>query len=341
MGTTTTIDRRRFLATAAAAGAGLTVASGLSGLASDALANTRHHHHRSNHGPDPLWGAYCRPKGGQTWEEALTAFESEVGRTMSITRHYYRWDETVPDAFARFAAAGGRVPYVSIHAFTRGGDFISWSDIAAGKHDDQLALWADALQSWGVKGYLNFHHEPENDLACGTARDFRAAFGHMRSVFDAHGVTNFVWTASLMASTLNGGHGGPGAWLPAADTYRVIAVDGYNRFPSDTDAGHWRSFHEIFRPAHHEARRRHKRLLIGEYGSVEQDASGYRRGSPHAKGQWFDDAARTMRRWPELVGAIYSHTTAEYGGQVMNYWADTSAPSLSAFTNCGHHASFS
>lgn len=331
-----TMDRRRFLTLSGLAGAGFTVASALSWPATEALART--HSRTPNR---PLWGAYCRPTGSRSWEDALTAFESETGRTMSLTRHYYRWDEAVPDAFARSAAAGGRVPFVSIHAFTNKGAYISWSEIAAGIHDAQLNTWANNLQSWGAKGYLNFHHEPENDLACGTSAEFKAAFAHVRSVFDAAGVTNFKWAVSLMASTLNGGHGGADEWLPDPSLYRVLVADGYNRFPSDSRANRWRSFEEIFTPAHQQAQARGKHLMIGEYGTVEQNDAGYRRGSPVAKAQWLDDAMATMKTWPEVIGAIYSHTTAIYDGQVMDYWADSSTPSLAAFTDCGHDTYFS
>ncbi len=333
---TTTMDRRRFLALSTMAGAGLTVASSLSWPATKAFARSR-----PRTPSRPLFGAYCRPTGSQSWEDALASLETEAGRTMSITRHYYRWDEAVPDDFARSAAAGGRVPFVSIHAFTKKGVYIPWAEIAGGVHDEQLKAWATSLQSWGVKGYLNFHHEPENDLACGTGPDFTAAFAHVQSVFDAQGVTNFTWGVSLMASTLKGGHGGADQWLPDPSLYRVLIVDGYNRFPSDAASSHWRSFEEIFKSAHEQAQGRGKHLLIGEYGTVEQTAGGYRNGSPTAKAQWLADAAATMKTWPEVVGAIYSHTTAVYGGQVMDYWADSSAASLTAFTDCGHDTFFS
>jgi hypothetical protein len=330
-----TMDRRRFLTVSALAGAGLTMASAISWPSTAAFGQIRRLAPTS-----PLWGAYCRPVGDQSWQDALVHLESETGRKMSLTRHYHLWDETVPDSFARSAAEGGRVPFVSIHAFTRDGTSIPWAQIAAGKHDAQLATWANALQSWGVKGYLNFHHEPENDLACGTNAEFKDAFAHVRSVFDAAGVTDFTWGVSLMASTLKGGHGGASAWLPDPRLYQVVIVDGYNRFPVDRHAKRWRSFAEIFAPAHREAVARGKQLMIGEYGSVEQFAGGNLAGSRTAKAEWLDDAVATMKTWPELVGAIYSHTTANFNGKEMDYWADSSADSLAAFTESGHDPYF-
>jgi hypothetical protein len=203
-----------------------------------------------------------------------------------------------------------------------------------------LTTWANDLQSWGVEGYLNFHHEPENDLRCGTSAEFKDAFVHVRDLFDAVGVTNFTWGVSLMASTLKGGHGGARAWLPDPRHYQVVIVDGYNRFPVDHHAKRWRSFAEIFTPAHREALARGKQLMIGEYGSVEQFAGGNLAGSPTAKAKWLADAVATMKTWPELVGAIYSHTEATFNGKIMDYWADSSADSLAAFTESGHDTYF-
>ena len=339
MGTETmgerTMDRRRFLTASAMAGAGLTMASAISWPSTPAFGQIRRLAPVS-----PLFGAYCRPVGDQSWQDALENLEGEAGRAMSLTRHYHLWDETIPDSFARSAAQGGRVPFVSIHAFTRDGVYIPWAQIAAGKHDAQLTSWANDLQSWGVEGYLNFHHEPENDLRCGSNADFKDAFTHVRDLFDAVGVTNFTWGVSLMASTLKGGHGGAGAWLPDPRHYQVIMVDGYNRFPVDHHAKRWRSFDDIFTPAHKEAASRGKQLMIGEYGSVEQFAGGNTAGSPTAKAEWLAHAVATMKSWPELVGAIYSHTTAVFNGRVMDYWADSSADSLAAFSQVGHDTYF-
>jgi hypothetical protein len=330
-----TMDRRRFLTVSALAGAGLTMASAISWPSTPAFGQIRRLAPTS-----PLWGAYCRPVGDQSWQDALTGLEGETGRTMSLTRHYHLWDETIPDSFARSAAEGGRVPFVSIHAYTRNGVYIPWAQIAAGAHDAQLTTWANDLQSWGVQGYLNFHHEPENDPGCGTNTEFKHAFAHVRRLFDAVGVTNFTWGVSLMASTLKGGHGGASAWLPDPGLYQVVIVDGYNRFPVDHHAKRWRSFEEIFTPAHREALARGKQLMIGEYGSVERFAGGNLDGSPTAKAEWLVDAVATMKTWPELVGAIYSHTEATFNGRIMDYWADSSADSLAAFTESGHDSYF-
>jgi len=331
-----TIDRRQFLKISALVAAGLTFAPGI------AFAKTKGHTRGAELTPmAPLWGAYCRPRGGESWQTALTDLESLTGRTMSITRHYLHWNDPAPDYLAQYAASGGRVPYLSLHAFTSEGDHVPWSQIAAGQYDSQLLTWANNLKSWGVQGYLNFHHEPENDTLCGTGADFKTAFAHVRTLFDAVGVTNFTWGVALMASTLKGGHGGPDAWLPDPSLYSVLVVDGYNRFPCDKGIKHWRSFNEIFSPAHLQATARGKKLLIGEYGTVEQVDCGYTAGSPTAKAQWLSDAVRTMKSWPEVVGAIYSHTTATFNGQIMNYWVDTTAQSLASFTTCGHNSYFS
>ena len=90
-------------------------------------------------------------------------------------------------------------------------------------------------------------------------------------------------SVTLMASTYAGGHGGPEPWLPKE--YRMLGVDGYNRYPCITRPSKhpWKPFWEIFAPARHVAMARGKGLFIGEVGCVEQDDCGYHLGNPIAK----------------------------------------------------------
>jgi len=78
-------------------------------------------------------------------------------------------------------------------------------------------------------------------------------------------------------------------------------------------------------------------LFIGEYGCVEKDACGGG-GAGGAKAVWFQEAADTMASWPEVQGAVYSHTNG--GSAHIPYWADTSASALQAFREMAHRPRF-
>ena len=52
-----------------------------------------------------------------------------------------------------------------------------------------------------------------------------------------------------------------------------------------------------------------KGLFIGEYGCPEQDAHGNTSGDPRAKASWFREAGATIKSWPEVKAAVYSHVS--------------------------------
>jgi hypothetical protein len=255
-----------------------------------------------------------------------------VGRKLAITRHYREWKDVLPGSFAGWSAARGRVPYVSWH--TRP---VSWEAVASGNKDAWIRTQAESIKAAGYPMYFCFHHEPENEPSLGDAAAFAAAAAHVRHVFDRVGVTNLTWVITLMASTYAGGNGGPEPWLPHDADYDLLGVDGYNRFPCllRRSKHPWRSFAELFRPARRFAVARGKRLFVGEYGCVEQDACGYTSGDPRAKGRWFHDARSTLKSWPEVEAVVYSHTEAEHQGFTEAFWVDTSAHSLEAFKTMG------
>lgn len=278
-------------------------------------------------GPGCLWGAHAMPRGSETPFTALTNLEAQVGRKFTIEREYQTWGDPLPSKFTLWSASQGRVPYVGWNAFAGvpHGPTILWSSISNGSRDTFIKKQAASLKAWGVPIYLNFHHEPEDDHVCGTAAQFRAAYNHIHTLFDQVGVPNVTWVLTLMASTYAGGNGGPTAWEPAK--YDLVCVDGYNRYP--VKPVDFKSFADICGPARDFAIRRGKGLAIGEYGSVEQP-------DPNGKAAWLADAGATMKSWPELRFACYAHTA--FKG--FDFWVDTSASSLDAFTALGNDPYF-
>jgi hypothetical protein len=327
---TTDIDRREFLRRSAAAVAGTALCSGLAGAFLDPVAAAARRNARRKELASfgrCSWGAHALQRAGEpTAKEAILDLEGQVGRQFEIFRRYAFWDSKIPDRIHQWAAESGRTPYISWHAYNSDRTIIPWASIAAGEQDAIIRSTAQSLSGFGYPILFGFHHEPENDLRNGSADDYRQAWKRVRGIFDEIGASNLTWVAALMASTYAGGHGGSQVWLPEAGSYHLVGADGYNWWRLQSRPK-WRTFAEIFAPARASSIALSKGLLIAEYGSLEQTYGGYP-GDPAAKGAWFNDAANTIKAWPEVKGAIYSHAS--------NWWVDSSTPSLDAFRSVGH-----
>jgi hypothetical protein len=326
------MDRRQFLKSAAATASGIA----LSGLTATQTATASD---SSILTANCLWGAFADPLAGQTDAQAYLSLESKIGRKFALTRQYLSWDADLPGRVAQWSASSGRIPYISFKAIHSNGNAVRWAAIASGSFDTSIRAKAERMRTWGRFAYLSFHHEPEDDPDCGSPADFRAAYAHVRRIFEAHNV-NVRWVCALMASTYDGGNGGYRQWLPSA--YDLIGVDGYNRFPCEPKRNNhpWKSFKSLFAGANAAAVTQNKPLFIAEIGCVEQDACGYSSGDRLAKARWFNAMGETLKSWPRARAAIYSNTTLMHDGYPMNYRVTSSAASLSAYRKVGLEAYF-
>jgi hypothetical protein len=267
-----------------------------------------------------LWGAHAEPRGTENFRSAITNLEGMIGRGLAISRHYVLWESSIPDRHQVWSAQQGRLPYVSWHAVSRR-EGVSWGSIAAGLEDAWIRVQARSVAQAGFPILLCFHHEPENDTSLGDAAQFVGAYERVRSVFASEAVTNVTWVTTLMRTAFVGGHGGHEAWLPS--DFDLLGVDGYNRYAGRE----WSSFATMFGPARDAAVALGKGLVIGEFGCAEHGAN------PEAKAAWFTDAGATIKSWPEVTAAVYSHSySAKYR---RAYWVDTSPTSLSSFETVG------
>jgi hypothetical protein len=282
-----------------------------------------------------LLGAHAEPRGGEDGRTAITHLEKKLGRRLAISRHYVLWDYPLPDSFQAWSVSKGRIPYVGWHSETMAGQTVTWSSIAAGDHDDWIQRQARSIRAAGYPMFFAFQTEPEDDTEKGGSTEFVAAYSRIRGIFRSLRVRNLRWVVTLMAGTYAGGHGGPRAWMP--DSFRYCGVDGYNTYPCSGTG--WRSFKTVFAPAREFARGQGKGLFIGEYGCPEQDCCGNASGDPGAKAAWIREAGHTMKNWPEVKAAVYSHV---YSDQWQcAFWLDTRRSSLRAFRHVGSEAYFS
>jgi hypothetical protein len=341
------MQRREFLRRSALTGAGLAMAPllKLSEASADPLI-------RRLIAPGPpraatshcQWGAFAMPQGSQTNIEALLALEAMVGRKMAIHRNYQGMDTDLLSKEAVWLSQRGTTPYRSFHAWTGSQrNAIKWADIAAGNHDSWLRVQAKALGDWGRKMYICFHHEPEDDTTgnpqsqtyqhrgCGSAADYRAAYNHVRQIFS--GVSNLTWVVTLLSPTYMGSHGGPAAWYPKS--YDLVGVDGYNRWPCSGSDN--KTFAEKFSSARDFAVSKGKRMVIPEWGTIEQTACGHSSGDSNGKAKWFVAAGNALKSWPEVKWVSYSHVIAGS----YNFRCDSSGTARAAFTTLGIDPYFS
>src|SRR3954454_15220255 len=186
------MNRRAFLKTMAAGGAGLAVSGFRFAESPQRTAPFRAASLLSASAATSapcLFGAFVNPFGADT-TTAVAAFETTIGRPLAITRHYLTWNISLTTSTIRNSAAAGRIPYIAWHATKKGNVAVPWSSITAGSEDAWIATQANALRNAGFPVYLTFHHEPEDDGANGTAADFAAACDHIRGTFHAAGGTN-------------------------------------------------------------------------------------------------------------------------------------------------------
>ena len=319
------ISRRDFLRSAAVAGGGAAAVAALPHVASARVAK--------NHCG---WGAFPKPRAGESQIEAVRRFENLIGRKLDVTRHYLTWDSDFPNEQIRRSAATGHMPLISLECQRRNGSFISWSDIAHGHHDRALRAKARAAREWGKRAYLVFNHEPENDPKSGNAPEFRAAYNHARRIFNDVGAHNLRWVCTLMAPTYGGAHGGAGKWVPSGAT--VLGVDAYNR-GGCSDNG-WQSFETIFGPAHRFAKNHGKRLVIQEWATVGRTACGktFRHAS---KAGWIDNACRQIKQWSNIEAVIYTHGFVEFRGHRLDFRVNETQESLRVYRRWGHDQYFS
>ena len=227
------------------------------------------------------------------------------------------------------------MPLISLHPQKPSGVWIRWADVAAGRQDADLRLWATAFRAWNRRAFFVYSHEPENDPDAGTAAEFRAAYDHIRQIFDSVGTPKLRWTATFMRGTYAGAHGGIAQWVPKG--CQLLGVDGYNR--GECSGAGWVSFDWLFRPARDYAATLGKHLIIQEWGTVRRFACGAT--GPESAASWIRNAGQTIKSWPEVKAVIYTNAAVQYAGRKITFRVDNVPAALRAYSEVGAEPYFS
>ena len=270
------------------------------------------------------------------------ALEAQIGRMFGGVRYNYKIMGTIPaKAGNKNFDAGRTVFYNNAESENLDSTPILWADIASGKYDQQLAQTVQAFKSdprWThATPYLfSFHHE--QDVAAGfgtfgTPADYKAAFRHVFTYFQASGIlwrdggqVEMVW--DVTRNSINSGSAqqydpdlGPDGAV-VGDYYDVFGVDVYDQVQPN---GHlsYTDPHQAFDSAHQYSLSRGKQFGIFEFGVAE--------GAPGEKATLFSSVASTLRSYGvgvpgSAMALMYSNVT---GKQV--FYPDSSVSSLTAF----------
>jgi hypothetical protein len=326
--------KRRFLVGAALVLGGLMLGTNMQATAIAGLNPISGSLIRMEAGPRPprlpdsgtLFGAFVAldsDHSGSSELEAQENFEAMVGRTMAVDKEGHAWDEVFPSPYAYWSRDQGRILSFEWNAQLYGGGVIRWDDIASGRYDADIDARAQAIKAYSAPAFFVFHHEPEDEVGqAGSEQDFVNAYRHVVDRFRAKGVTNLSYALVLMASTYR--YGEPDLFYPGDSYVDLVGADGYNWHgcPGRDDA--WTDFGSIFSDFRDFGVAKDKPLYVAEWGSMEDP------DVPGRKADWIDDAAATIKSWPEIKVVAYYHNEGD-----CEWWVDSSGSSLDAFTRMG------
>lgn len=152
-----------------------------------------------------LWGV---TPPAPTYESLLRS-ESAAGRRFDFVYRFHDLNDEIPDAQDRAVLATGAIMHFAIDARDFGHPetpWVTWSDIAAGRFDNELMAQAKGIASIGRPVFVTLDHEPDQarHRIQGSPADYVRAWRHVHQLYARVGATNAVWVWVVMG------------WMPAA-----------------------------------------------------------------------------------------------------------------------------
>ena len=175
--------------------------------------------------PDSYIGLYTH--GVPNSYAGITAFTKATGIKPRVVVYYSGWQEPFKVAFARTAANDGAVPLVQMNP---AGTKIA--AIAAGKYDNYLNTYANAVRAYHHQVILSFGHEMNGfwyswGYTHTSPAVFVAAWRHIVTVFRARGAQNVTWLWTINTIHKKTRVPSPGPWWPGNAYVTWVGIDGY------------------------------------------------------------------------------------------------------------------
>jgi Glycosyl hydrolase family 26 len=252
--------------------------------------------------PDSYLGVYA--DGVPRTYAPVESFAGTTGAQPDIALYYSGWREPFRMAFAEAAADHGAVPLVQIDPAG-----VSLAAIAAGRYDDYLNGFADAVADYGARTgqgvIIGFGHEPNASWSPWgwgqvSPRTWVAAWRHIVDVFRSQGADDVSWLWTI--NRLGSGSASASSYWPGPGYVTWVGIDGYYRYGGAT-------FNSVFGPTINAVKQYGKPILLSETAAPPgpHQASQVRALFSHIRADkllgfvWFD--ADNTELWQLTAGA--------------------------------------
>lgn len=281
-----------------------------------------------------LQGAYVEARSGESYAQAYSRFETQIGTHQSILHYYHQGSDLFPTPWEISLANSDGGRRLLINWKPEAGH--TWSQVAAGAADAYIDREAAYLRTdYRDPFYLIIHHEPENEVVntAGsgyTAANYAQMYRHVEDRLKADGVTNAVFVMNYMGTQTYVTRSWfddlwPGDryvdWV-AYDPYVTSALNGQTGGFDWLMNAHWGdSFPGMY--AWLVAKHPGMPIMLAEWGI------GEKAGDPNFKANLFGEVAAKLKNYPALKGMSYfDKLYADVAGDVR---VDTSAAPLASY----------
>ena len=272
-----------------------------------------------------MFGVSVAPGTKDAPYQPLLDLEGKLGRRAAIDRYDRPFGTAFPDGREQWDISAGRVPMISW------GPVVT-AEINRGSWDSQIRLRARAIRALGQPVLITWFADAANSQNASVAGDsgqYGTAWRRIRKIFTEEDTRNAIWAWCADASDF--GSGAADVWYPGDDFVDWICADGYNpRNPARPDSVA-RSFEDIFTPFHDWGGRHDKPMMVGHYGTNEDNAGD--------KPAWVDAARAALKGSLSGIDAVvYDSTQAPAttpDGNPDDWRMDSSGDSMAAFAAMG------
>jgi hypothetical protein len=280
-----------------------------------------------------MFGAFVRPEGGQSSEEAFRSLERRTGSPLKVFHFYHGGNQLFPSSWEiKLSNQGHRL---LLNWKPEAGN--SWAAVANGASDAYLDREAAYLRTHYAhkKFFLVIHHEPEEEVidtpgSGYTAANFAAMFRHVENRLRSHGVHNALYVMTYMGAQVHAIKPWYNQLWPGRKYVDWIGFDRYSAPPMGEQTGgfkamvnrHWGDgpWRGAYRWAHRKFPR--KPVLLAEWGASEKP------GDPGWKSRLFASVTQDLRQMPNIKLISYFDSAASTGGDKR---VDSTATSMRAW----------
>ena len=277
-----------------------------------------------------MFGAYVKPRGSQSSEQAFTSLQRRTGSYLRVLHFYHGKTQLFPSSWEiKLSKRGHRL---LLNWKPEAGH--TWAQVAAGASDAYIDREAAYLRSHYAKKkfFLVIHHEPEEEVrdqsgSGYTAADYAAMFRHVEDRLRAGGVRNAVYVMNYMGTEVHAVKPWYRDLWPGKAYVDWIAFDRYSAPPIGRQEGGFKAMvnrhygNGPWQGPYRWARSHypHKPVMLAEWGASEKP------GHPGWKARFLASVTRGLRDLPNLKLISYFDSPGYQGGDKS---VDTSAASM-------------